>query len=83
MLRRTMRFVRDDPIGERDGQRNRIREAERHDSALPIVSPRILKLDVGRREDLGREFEVESALTGVPLALRSIPIEDHGCDLRL
>ena len=73
--------VRREPIGEHDGQRNRICQAERHDAALPVVPPRIIEFDVGRREDLARELE--SALGQVPVALRGIPVVGHGCNLRL
>ena len=75
--------VRRDPVGEHDGQRNRIRQAERGDSSLSVVSPRVIELDVGRREDLGREFEVEAALGQVPIALRGIPVVGHTGNLRL
>ena len=75
--------VRGDPIGEHDGQRHRIRQAERHDPALPVVPTRVIELDVGRHENLGRELEIESALGQVALALRGIPVVGHGYNLRL
>jgi len=75
--------VHDDPILEHDGQRNRIRQAERHHPALPVVPPRVIELDAGRHENLGREIEVESALGQVSLALRGIPVVGHTFNLRL
>ena len=75
--------VRGDPIGEHDGQRHRIRQAERHDSALLVVPTRVIELDIGRHENLGRELEIESALGQVALALRGIPVVGHGYNLRL
>jgi hypothetical protein len=72
--------VSSNPVGEDDGQRDRIGRPERHDAAFAVVPARVFKLDIRRGEDLAGELEVESALGQVPIALRGIPV--RGCSLQ-
>ena len=75
--------VNSNPVGEDDGQRDRIGHPERHDAAFAIVPARVIELDIRRGEDLAGELAVESALGQVPIALCGIPVEGHRGNLRL
>ena len=77
------RAVRSHSVSEDDRQRDLIGQPERHDAALAVVPTRVMKLDLGRREDLTGELKVESAQGQLPVTFRGIPVGDHRGNLRL
>ena len=64
-------------VGEHERQRDRIRETEGHDAALPVVPACVIELDVAPEKHLGGKLEVESALNQVSVTLGRIPVKGH------